>query len=82
MRLVQIKEEIMEQHDYNKMTLRQELEARFNDIENTKMHPVKQITGAIIDMSKEYLKMKHHKYKFLDDYHHCKANYNASSRGE
>ena len=32
-------------------------------------------------MITEYLKMKNHGYKYLDDYHHCKANYNATSRG-
>lgn len=25
--------------------------------------------------------MKNHGYKYLDDYHHCKANYNAAQRG-
>lgn len=40
-----------------------------------------QVIGATIDMTKEYFKMKNHGYKNLDDYYHCKANYNAASRG-
>lgn len=32
-------------------------------------------------MVSEYYNMKNHGYKKLDDYHHCKANYNAASRG-
>ncbi len=40
-----------------------------------------QILGTVADMGKEYFKMKEHGYKNLDDYHHCKANYNAASRG-
>ena len=43
---------------------------------------IKQSLGAAYDMGNEYFKMKSHNYKGLDDYHHCKANYNAASRGE
>ena len=43
--------------------------------------PLQQIVGATKDMVSEYFKMKKHNYKNLDDYHHCKANYNAASRG-
>ena len=43
--------------------------------------PIQQVFGAVKDMSTEYYKMKNHGYKNLDDYHHCKANYNAASRG-
>lgn len=32
-------------------------------------------------MASEYFKMKNHNYTRLDDYHHCKANYNAADRG-
>ncbi len=42
---------------------------------------VKQATLAAYDMSKEYFKMKSHNYVKLDDYHHCKANYNEAKRG-
>lgn len=44
-------------------------------------NPISQIFGAIMDMGSEYFKMKEHNYIGLDDYHHCKANYNASDRG-
>ena len=37
--------------------------------------------GSVKDMASEYFKMKNHGYKYLDDYHHCKANYNAAARG-
>ncbi len=43
--------------------------------------PIQQIFGGMKDMVSEYFKMKIHGYKNLDDYHHCKANYNAASRG-
>ncbi len=44
-------------------------------------NPLQQVTGAVGDMITEYFKMKKHGYKYLDDYHHCKANYNAVKRG-
>ena len=43
--------------------------------------PFQQIIGGAMDMVSEYFKMKNHGYKYLDDYHHCKANYNAAARG-
>ena len=42
---------------------------------------LQQIKGATSDMYSEYKLMKSHKYKYLDDYYHCKANYNAAKRG-
>ncbi len=42
---------------------------------------IRQIKGAVSDMYKEYKLMKSHGYKYLDDYYHCKANYNATKRG-
>jgi len=44
-------------------------------------NPLQQVVGAIGDMTTEYFNMKKHKFKYLDDYHHCKANYNAAARG-
>ena len=44
-------------------------------------NPLQQVVGAMGDMTTEYFNMKNHGYKYLDDYHHCKANYNAASRG-
>lgn len=49
--------------------------------QNTSQSPAQQILGATNDMVSEYYNMKNHGYKKLDDYHHCKANYNAASRG-
>ena len=43
--------------------------------------PIQQIVGSAMDLASEYFKMKNHGYKNLDDYHHCKANYNAAARG-
>ena len=43
--------------------------------------PLNQTIGAIGDMAKEYMLMHSHNYQKLDDYYHCKANYNAANRG-
>lgn len=40
-----------------------------------------QIKGSLSDMTKEYFLMHSHNFKNLDDYYHCKANYNAARRG-
>ena len=48
---------------------------------NNMLNPLGQMLGASWDMGNEYFKMKNHNYIGLDDYHHCKANYNASMRG-
>ncbi len=105
----------MDNNPYKNMTLRQELEARFDEVDRkqkeqdaldyirnnmqnvtnkiefdkynkvsqvtTQQSPIQQIIGGAMDMVSEYFKMKKHGYKNLDDYHHCKANYNAASRG-
>ena len=47
----------------------------------TQQNPLQQIVGAVGDLTTEYFNMKNHGYKNLDDYHHCKANYNAAARG-
>lgn len=44
--------------------------------------PIFQLRLAAKYMANEYIAMKGHKYKYLDDYHHCKANYNATKLGE
>ena len=46
------------------------------------LNGIQQVGGALSDMHKEYKLMKSHEYQYLDDYHHCKANYNAAKRGE
>ena len=40
-----------------------------------------QIKNATEAMSNEYFLMHKHNYKNLDDYYHCKANYNATKQG-
>ena len=40
-----------------------------------------QIPTAAGVMASEYFKMKNHGFQNLDDYHHCKANFNASRFG-
>ena len=42
---------------------------------------INQSVGAASDMYKEYRTMKSHNFKSTDDYYHCKANYEATSRG-
>lgn len=72
--------------DHNKFSLRDELGYQYDrsEYENKMLdgqNPIKQVLGATGDMITEYFKMKNHGYQGLDDYHHCKANYNAASRG-
>lgn len=43
---------------------------------------INQSKKAVEDMYSEYKLMKSHKWKNLDDYYHCKANYNAAKRGK
>ncbi len=52
-----------------------------NQNQDQPQSPIQQVFGAARDMATEYYKMKNHGYQKLDDYHHCKANYNAASRG-
>ena len=40
-----------------------------------------QSSGAIYELVKNYAEMKNHKFKYMDDYHHCKANYDATKYG-
>lgn len=50
---------------------------QLSDMQN----PTSQIVQAAKKMADEYFLMHGHKYKNLDDYHHCKANYNAAQQG-
>ena len=47
-----------------------------------KQSPIQQIVGAIGDMSSNYFDMKKDNTINGDDYFHCKANYEAASRGD
>ena len=102
--------------DYGNMSLRNELQTRFdlNEMNNLqqkyksqqtslaqpritsntssaankslntikqKQSPIQQIVGAIGDMSSNYFNMKKDNTINGDDYFHCKANYEAASRG-
>ena len=44
--------------------------------------PIKQIFGAIGDMTQNYFDMKRDNTIGNDDYFHCKANYEAANRGD
>lgn len=56
-------------------------ESNTQNFKDNQQSPVRQIVGGAMDMASEYFKMKNHGYQKLDDYHHCKANYNAAARG-
>ena len=43
--------------------------------------PWQQVTGALQDMSRNYFDMRRDNTVGADDYFHCKANYEAASRG-
>ena len=42
---------------------------------------VKAFVPTVADMAGEYFKMKDHEFRYLDDYHHCKANFNVAQKG-
>ena len=46
----------------------------------TQQNSFSQVVGAVEDMVTEYYKMKNHGYKYLEDYHHCKDNYNKTKK--
>ena len=41
-----------------------------------------EILPTVVDMGQEYFNMKNHDFKYLDDYHHCKANFNVAQENE
>ena len=49
---------------------------------NTSETPLQQIWGATKDMARNYFDMKKDKTIGGDDYFHCKANFEASQRGD
>ncbi len=65
---------------HNPQPARQEPLKRKSLLENN--GAMQQSTGAVSDMYKEYKLMKSHNYTKVDDYYHCKANYNAAKRGK
>jgi hypothetical protein len=44
-------------------------------------NPVRQIVGAVADMTRNYFDMKRDNTVGADDYFHCKANYEAANHG-
>ncbi len=53
-----------------------------NPFEYNQPSALNQTIGAIYDLGKNYREMTNHKFKYMDDYHHCKANYEAIKRGD
>ena len=53
-----------------------------NPFENNQPSALNQTIGTIYDLGKNYREMTNHKFKYMDDYHHCKANYEATKRGD
>ena len=47
----------------------------------TKINKLKQVAAAVRDMNRNYWDMKRDNTINADDYFHCKANYEATSRG-
>ena len=53
-----------------------------NPFEDNQPSALNQTIGAIYDLGKNYREMTNHKFKYMDDYHHCKANYEATKQGD
>ena len=53
-----------------------------NPLEDNQPSALNQTIGAIYDLGKNYLDMKDDNTIGADDYFHCKANYEAASRGK
>ena len=45
-------------------------------------NPIRQVVGAVADMTRNYFDMKRDNTVGADDYFHCKANYEAADRGD
>ena len=71
--------------DHSKFSLRDEIEyntMRLNQSMPKQQNPVRQVVGAVSDMIRNYFDMKRDGTVGNDDYFHCKANYEASDRGD
>lgn len=71
--------------DHSNFSLRDELE--YNYMRNMQrmpkqQNPIKQVIGAVSDMTRNYFDMKRDNTIGNDDYFHCKANYEAADRGD
>ena len=70
--------------DHSNFSLRDEIEYNFMRARQSmtrQQHPVRQVLGAIKDMTQNYFDMKRDNTIGNDDYFHCKANYEAANRG-
>lgn len=70
--------------DHTNFSLRDEIEYNFMRVKENRakrQHPVKQIAGAVADMTRNYIDMIQRNIIGSDDYFHCKANYEAADRG-
>ena len=65
---------VRDELEYNKMRLNQSMPKQQN--------PIRQVSGAIADMTRNYFDMKRDGTIGADDYFHCKANYEAADRGD
>ena len=70
--------------DHSNFSLRDELEynyMRANQPMPKQQNPVKQVIGAVSDMTRNYFDMRRDNTVGNDDYFHCKASYEAADRG-
>ena len=70
--------------DYNDPLYKEYRRVRMlkNPFEDNQASALNQTVGAIYDLGKNYREMTNHKFKYMDDYHHCKSNYDATKRGD
>lgn len=71
--------------NHNNFSLRDEIEYNFKRAKESisnQQHPIRQFFGAVKDMTRNYFDMKHDNTIGNDDYFHCKANYEATDRGD
>ena len=71
--------------DHSDFSVRDELEynmMRANQSMPKQQNPVRQVVGAVSDMTRNYFDMKRDGTVGNDDYFHCKANYEAADRGD
>lgn len=70
--------------DHSNFSLRDEIEyntMRANQSMPKQQNPVRQIVGAVADITRNYFDMKRDNTVGADDYFHCKANYEAANHG-
>ena len=71
--------------NHSNFSLRDEIEyntMRANQSMPKQQNPIRQVVGAVADMTRNYFDMKRDNIVGADDYFHCKANYEAADRGD